>query len=156
MHAWVKIPDAGKLEPRARFSHFISFDRTSTSYRIYYPDKRQVKIECEVVFNHTCLSQMVTIPEELEIVGEKLKDILQLSTRTAPHHIPPTKAQATETKLKVMISDQTLTTATQTTLTVVTTAADLRHCLLIFPRLLRMTNLVALTASVMNPVFTKH
>src|ERR1700719_1643090 len=75
MHAWVKIPDDGKLEPRAMLGHFVSFDRTSTGYRIYCPDKQQVRIEC-VVFDCTCHPQTVSIPKETEIVGEKRKDIL--------------------------------------------------------------------------------
>jgi hypothetical protein len=38
MRAWVKIVDAGKLEPRAMLSHFVGFDAMSTGYRIYVPD----------------------------------------------------------------------------------------------------------------------
>jgi hypothetical protein len=47
---WVKLVDAGKLAPRACLGHFVGFDRTSTGYRIDFPDKKHVRVEREVVF----------------------------------------------------------------------------------------------------------
>ena len=43
--ACVKIADAGKLDQRMCMGHFIGFDSTSTGYRIYLPDTKQIRIE---------------------------------------------------------------------------------------------------------------
>src|ERR1700731_3564862 len=48
---WVKIVDARKLDTRARFGYFVGFDLTSTGYRIYFPDKKQIRVERKVIFN---------------------------------------------------------------------------------------------------------
>jgi hypothetical protein len=49
--AWVKIDDTGKLEACADPGYFVGFDNESTGYRIYFPDKRTVKPEREVIFD---------------------------------------------------------------------------------------------------------
>src|SRR5262245_17274173 len=51
--AWVKIVNAGKLEPRARLGYFVGFDNNSTGYRIYFPERRIVRVEREVTFDTT-------------------------------------------------------------------------------------------------------
>jgi hypothetical protein len=43
--AWVKIVDAGKLERRARLGYFVGYDTKSTGYRIYFPERRLVRVE---------------------------------------------------------------------------------------------------------------
>jgi hypothetical protein len=73
--AWVKIVKAGKLEPRARPGFFVGFDHDSTGYRIYFPDRRVVKPEREVVFNLEEVSDMVEILGEALSEGERLKYI---------------------------------------------------------------------------------
>lgn len=49
--AWVKILKAGKLDRRAKLGFFVGMDFESTGYRIYYPDRRHVNVEREVVFD---------------------------------------------------------------------------------------------------------
>ena len=34
---WVKVKNAGKLEPQAVEGHFVDYDEESKGYRIYYP-----------------------------------------------------------------------------------------------------------------------
>ena len=52
-HTWVKIPDVGKLECQAIHSFFMGMDETSQGYRIYFPEKRNVRSEWEVMFDTT-------------------------------------------------------------------------------------------------------
>src|ERR1700730_4503408 len=59
MHAWVKIIDAGKIDRHAHLGHFIGLDSMSTGYRIYFPDKKQIRVEHEVVFNREELTNPV-------------------------------------------------------------------------------------------------
>src|SRR5262245_30941426 len=49
--AWVKIHNAGKLEHRAKLGYCVGYDDNSTGYRIYYPERRTVGVEREVVFD---------------------------------------------------------------------------------------------------------
>src|SRR6202045_4677950 len=57
--AWAKIVDASKINHRARLGHFVGFDSTSTGYRIYFPDKKLIRVEREVVFNREELTDPV-------------------------------------------------------------------------------------------------
>jgi hypothetical protein len=49
--AYVKNNAAGKLQPRARVGRFVGYDSESKGYRIYWPDKRTISVERNVVFN---------------------------------------------------------------------------------------------------------
>jgi hypothetical protein len=49
--AYVKKLGAGKLEERAKVGRFVGYDSESKGYRIYWPDKRTVSVERNVVFN---------------------------------------------------------------------------------------------------------
>ena len=71
--AWVKTVNAGKLEARARPGHFVGFDSTSTGYRIYFPDKRKIRIEREVAFNLEETTDPVYWTAETQSEGEKSK-----------------------------------------------------------------------------------
>ena len=48
---WVKVKDAGKLEPQAVEGHFVGYDEESKGYRIYYPKRRTVIVERDVFFD---------------------------------------------------------------------------------------------------------
>ena len=48
---WVKVKDAGKLEPQAVEGHFVGYDEKSKGYRIYYPKRRTVIVERDVYFD---------------------------------------------------------------------------------------------------------
>src|SRR3984957_18516231 len=88
--AWVKIVDAGKLDRRARLGYFVGYDSQSTGYRIYFPDKRSVNVEREVVFDRTVVQDTVAVD---------LGDVqLRTTAQSAPH--PPANEQPKETSSK--------------------------------------------------------
>jgi hypothetical protein len=91
--AWVKIMDAGKLEPRAKLGFFVGFDDESTGFRIYYPDKRTVNPEREVTFDR------LTRDEQVPIDATPAPNSIPTSPDTNmpnPTH-PPTTATTTMT-----------------------------------------------------------
>ena len=73
--AWIKIADAGKLERRAQMGHFVGLDWTSTGYRIYVPETKQIRIEREVVFNRDETTEPPTWTGEMPSEGEKTRTI---------------------------------------------------------------------------------
>ncbi|KAF9492566.1 hypothetical protein BDN71DRAFT_1396611, partial [Pleurotus eryngii] len=48
---FVRILDAGKLQPRAEEARFVGFDWESKGVRIFWPKKRSVSIERDVYIN---------------------------------------------------------------------------------------------------------
>ena len=63
---WIKILDAGKLQPRAIEVNFVGYDEESKGYRVYWPKARKVFIECDVYFD----KYRVFEPETVQIEGE--------------------------------------------------------------------------------------
>src|SRR6202789_1790882 len=51
--AYVKDLKAGKLDARAQLGRFVGYDSESKGYRIYWPGKRSVSVERNVVFNES-------------------------------------------------------------------------------------------------------
>ena len=49
--AYVKDLKAGKLDARVQVGHFVGYDSESKGYRIYWPGKRSITIERNVIFN---------------------------------------------------------------------------------------------------------
>ena len=49
--AYVKDLKAGKLDARAQMGRFVGYDSESKGYRIFWPRKRTVSVERNVVFN---------------------------------------------------------------------------------------------------------
>jgi hypothetical protein len=49
--AYVKDLKAGKLDPRAQKGRFVGYDSESKGFRIYWPEKRSISIERNVIFN---------------------------------------------------------------------------------------------------------
>jgi len=76
--AYVKDNNAGKLDSRARVGRFVGYDTESKGFRIYFPERRTVSIERNVVFNKDDVT--VVIPGE-QSEGEKDK-VIQLSDTT--------------------------------------------------------------------------
>ena len=48
---YMKDLKAGKLDARAKVGRFIGYDSESKGYRIYWPGKRSVTVEQNVIFN---------------------------------------------------------------------------------------------------------
>jgi hypothetical protein len=63
---WIKIPDAGKLQPHAVEANFIGYDEESKGYRIYWPKAWKVSIERDIYMD----KQRVFEPETVQIEGE--------------------------------------------------------------------------------------
>ena len=63
---WVKVKDAGKLEPQAVEGHFVGYDEESKGYRIYYLKRRTVIVERDVFFDKDAAVDL----DEVAIEGE--------------------------------------------------------------------------------------
>jgi hypothetical protein len=64
--------------------YFVGLDNESRGHRIFFPEKRTVKPEQEVVYNLEAASEMVVLPSEVQSVGEKEKYILNTHTAIQP------------------------------------------------------------------------
>jgi hypothetical protein len=62
--AYVKDLKAGKLDARAQLGRFVGYDSETKGYRIYWPGKRSITVERNVVFNPNDVqnAENVTIP----------------------------------------------------------------------------------------------
>ena len=80
--AWVKIADTGKLNTHACFGYFVGFNMTSIGYNIYFPDKKQVRVEREVKFNRDDEPDSVIWTDGTLPDGESIKS----SQRPRPTH----------------------------------------------------------------------
>ena len=78
--AYVKDLKAGKLDARAQVGRFVGYDSESKGYRIYWPEKRTVSVERNVVFNENdvhSVENITVIPGDSLAEGEKDKIIQQ-------------------------------------------------------------------------------
>ena len=86
--AYVKDTHAGKLDPRAQVGRFVGYDAESKGYRIYWPRKRSITVERNVVFNendtHT-VEIFTVIPGDASTEGEKdeIDKVIQRPTNNA-------------------------------------------------------------------------
>jgi hypothetical protein len=62
--AYVKDLKAGKLDARAQVRRFVGYDSESKGYRIYWPNKRSVTVERNVVFNE----DDVLTPDDITVI----------------------------------------------------------------------------------------
>jgi hypothetical protein len=79
---WVKLKDAGKLEPQAAEGHFVGYDEESKGYRIYFPRHRLIVIERDVYFDKDAVLEI----GEVVFEGEKERPMAEAETLnpTAP------------------------------------------------------------------------
>ena len=84
--AYVKDLKAGKLDSRAQLGRFVGYDSESKGFRIYWPNKRSVMVEQNVVFNDSNVTTdaMAVIPGDLAEGGrEKIIHVPEMnSSRT--------------------------------------------------------------------------
>ena len=73
--AYVKDLKAGKLDARVQVGHFVGYDSESKGYRIYWPRKRSITVERNVVFNQNdvCEAENITISSR-DTLSEGEKD----------------------------------------------------------------------------------
>ena len=72
--AYTKDLTAGKLDARAKKGHFVGYDSESKGYRIYWPEKRSITVERNVVFNQADINSSddpAIIYGEAESEGEE-------------------------------------------------------------------------------------
>ena len=97
--AYVKDLKAGKLDSRAKLGRFVGYDSESKGYRIYWPEKRSITVERDVVFNQDdtqVQNNTAIIHGETLSEGEKEK-IIQL---------PQNKAENPEKREENISEDQ--------------------------------------------------
>ena len=76
--AYVKDMKAGKLDARAQQGHFVEYDSESKGYRIYWPTKRSITVERNIVFNTNIVQpsdSSITVLVGVQAEGEKDKVI---------------------------------------------------------------------------------
>ena len=76
--AYIKDLKARKLDPRALVSQFVGYDIESKGYWIYWPTKRSITVERNIVINennvHTT-ENLTIIRDNALSEGERIKDI---------------------------------------------------------------------------------
>ena len=76
--AYVKDLKAGKLNPRALVGQFVGYDIESKGYLIYWPSKRSITVERNIIINendvHTT-ENLTIIQDDALSEGERIKDI---------------------------------------------------------------------------------
>jgi Reverse transcriptase (RNA-dependent DNA polymerase)/gag-polypeptide of LTR copia-type len=78
--AYVKDLKAGKLDARAKVGRFVGYDSESKGFRIYWPGKRSVSVERNVVFNENDVQNddgTVPIPEALSEGEKEIEKVIQ-------------------------------------------------------------------------------
>ena len=75
--AYVKDLKAGKLDSRAQQGRFVSYDSKSKGYRIYWPKKKSITVERNIVFNENDVltKDLETYSIGIQSEGEKEKVI---------------------------------------------------------------------------------
>ena len=72
MTAWVQRLNTGKLKSRCDEHQFVGFDEESKGYRVYWPQRRQITIECDIYFNKDKVLKP-PVNTEVQIEGEMEK-----------------------------------------------------------------------------------
>lgn len=100
--AYVKDLSAGKLDTRAKKGRFVGYDSESKGYQIYWPEKKSISVEHNIVFNQedTDTSDDTTIISgEAQSEGEKEK-IIQApqneTTNVEPENRQPEDQRSTD------------------------------------------------------------
>jgi Reverse transcriptase (RNA-dependent DNA polymerase)/gag-polypeptide of LTR copia-type/GAG-pre-integrase domain len=99
--AYVKDLKAGKLDARAQLGRFVGYDTESKGYRIYWPGKRSVTVERNVVFNEKDLrgnDGTVMLPGGVQSEGEREKIIHYPETAEANPEKDPVNEDQPENK----------------------------------------------------------
>ena len=108
--AYVKDLKAGKLDARAMVGRFVGYDLESKGYRIYWPQKRSITVECNVVFNESD----VTTNDNIHITagnvvdkGERDKILQPPASNTNAANVP-NSAPAPQPKVPDVTPEPTL------------------------------------------------
>ena len=83
--AYIKDLNAGKLDPRACVGRFVGYDSESKGYRIYWPQKKSISVERDVVFNsNDVTSEDDTVPILNDVLAEGEREKILQSLTPAP------------------------------------------------------------------------
>jgi Reverse transcriptase (RNA-dependent DNA polymerase) len=111
--AYVKDLKAGKLDTQAKKGRFVGYDSKSKGYRIYWPEKRSVTVEQNIVFNQDdarTSDDTAIIYGEAQSEGEKDKVIQALQNNNKdlekPKDKEPEDQQTSEEELQPYQSPQ--------------------------------------------------
>ena len=74
MAAYVKDSKAGKLDMRVQQGRFVGYDSESKGYRIYWPTKRSISVERDVVFNENNILERDNTTVTVGVQSEEEKD----------------------------------------------------------------------------------
>ena len=99
--AYVKDLTAGKLDARAQVRHFVGYYFESKGYRIYWPHKRSITVERNVVFNENDVlttDDVVVIPGDILAEGERDKVIQNAETTLATPNNTTSEPKAEESE----------------------------------------------------------
>ena len=79
--AYVKDLKARKLDARAQVGRFVGYDSESKGYRIYWPGKRSITVERNVIFNQNDVrsNESVTIPSGDVLSEGEMNKVIQNS-----------------------------------------------------------------------------
>jgi hypothetical protein len=89
--AYVKDLKAGKLDARAKKGRFVRYDSESKGYKIYWPDKRSISVERNIVFNNDDVQladDTTIIHAKVQSEGERDK-VIQASKNNAKNTEEP-------------------------------------------------------------------
>jgi Reverse transcriptase (RNA-dependent DNA polymerase) len=95
--AYVKDLNAGKLDSQAKKGHFVGYDSESKGYRIYWPEKRSITVEHNVVFNQddaNTSDKLAVINSVAQSEGENKKIIQALQNNNKSLEDPENKKPA--------------------------------------------------------------
>ena len=103
--AYVKDLDAGKLDPKACVGRFVGYDSESKGYRIYWPKKKSISVEWDVVFNvNNVTVEDETVPIPIDALAEGEKDKVIQSPKPTPSSDKPDNQ--TELKNKPEVKEE--------------------------------------------------
>ncbi len=71
---WVCVEAGNKLDGRVREGHWMGIDEKSKGVRVYWPDKRNITIECNAYYDQTCSSVSC-------LKGEDWNGFIQVETK---------------------------------------------------------------------------
>jgi len=67
---WVKVKDAGKLDPQAVDSYFVGYDKESKGYHLYFPKCRHIAVKHDVYFDKEAIIKVEDVVFEGETTQE--------------------------------------------------------------------------------------
>src|SRR5258708_3500579 len=71
---WMKLKDAGKLDPQAVEGHFVGYDEESKGYCLYFPRRQQIAVKRDIYFDKDAVVEVGDVVFEGETTQEHAND----------------------------------------------------------------------------------